>query len=755
MSTPAAAVAASAPEFELEAGPHAPGELLVIGFEAQEEISRPYQVDVTTAVHEDIGLDAPALVGQNAVLTIHLPDGTDRPIHGIVAKVETWEEGGKEPLRRRLRLRVVPALWKLGQVRNNRIFQQKTIPAIVKEVLDAGGVKHEQSLSGTYAARDYVVQYGESDLDFVSRLLEEAGIFFFFAHEPDEDRMVLVDANSGCPAVGGDPFLFREPSEMVVDGEHLDRFSARVEVRPGAVTLRDFNYLTPAVDLTADVESDRDADLEVYEYPGGYADGGAGKALAKVRLQEARAGAEVFAGSGLSRRLAPGSQFDLTEHPVDGMNDTFLLLSVRHRGHQPEVLSSVVEAKDDRKERYRCDFTSIRASVPFRPARRTPRPLIAGPQTAVVVGPSGDEIHTDQHGRIRVQFHWDRLGKKDDKSSCWMRVSQSWAGPGWGALYLPRIGQEVVVEFLDGDPDRPIVTGAVYNGMNPPPIPLPDEKTKSTLRSASSPGSEGANELRFEDLKGSEEVYLHAQKDLRIVVENDKTQKIGANEQLSVDGDRSRDVGGNQSMKVGKDDTTTVGANQSLQVGGNRTTTVVGNHTETVGGDQQVDVGGTHTLTVALASAETIGAAKVLTVGGAYAVNVGAAMNELVGGLKSEEVGGAKVEVVGAKRSETVAGSRTLTVGGDLSETVGGKRTVKIGKDLSVTVGGKLQQSVKDACVIQAKEITMTAEDRFILKVGSATVEVKKSGDVVVKGGKVEVKASGELVLKGSKVSQN
>ena len=756
MAIATATLRANEVEFEFEAGPHQSSELAVIAFNGWEELSRPFFVDVTLVAHAEAQIDARSLVGKDGLLTLQLGDGSARFFHGVVARVAAWQ-AGTGPYRQRLRVHLVPRLWKLGHVHRSRIFQGMTAPDIVRSVLGDGKIQHRFSLEVAYRKRDYCVQYRESDLAFVSRLLEEEGIFYFFEHERSGETLVLGDARSAfAPIPGERKLVYREPSSLLGEAESIRAFTAHHEIRPGAVVVRDFNYLTPALDLTASSNaSGGDTALEVYDYPARYEAGSDGKAVAKLRLEEERVAAETASGSSATRRLGAGHLFDLSEHPVTGLDGEHLVLSVRHRGRQHMVLGPGAIAPEGEQDGYFNDFTCVRSSVPFRPERRTPRPIIAGPQTAIVTGPAGEEIHTDEHGRIKVQFHWDREGKNDDRSSFWIRVAQSWAGPGFGALYLPRIGHEVLVEFVDGDPDRPLVTGSVYNGQNPPPVELPGAKTRSTLRSASSPGGSGSNELRFEDASGSEEVYLHAQKDLTIAVEHDKNQTVGANETLSVGGDRSRFIGGNQSLQVSGDDVSTIGGNQTLDVTGSRTTSVAGNHTETVLGAQSVTVAKTQTVTVALASAETVGAAKALTVGGAYAVTVGAAMNEAIGGVKAEEIGGAKVEVVGAKKSESVAGSRSVSVGKDLSETVGGKRTLKVGADLAISAGGKFAHTAKSAYSLKAKEITLVAEEVFVVKVGSATISVKKNGDIVLKGAKIQVKADGDILMKGSKIEQN
>ena len=749
MSTGTTGLAAGQAEFDLEIGPHGAGELLVLAVELDEELSVPFSAEVTLAVSEGLDVQPESLLGELAVVTTHLGNGEARYLHGVAVQVRTWDEGSGET-RRRIRLRIVPRLWLLGKNRKSRIFQGLTAIQIVEKVLKEGKVELRLALSRTYPNREYCVQYGESDLDFVSRLLEEEGVFYFFEHEPGKHTLVLGDAPSACPDLpGGTALVFREPTRMVASEEAVFAFAERLEVRTAGIALRDYDWTRPALDLTT--ATGQGAALEVYEYPGGYADAAAGKALARIRLEEEQARVVTGTGASRSRRLLPGHVFELEEHPVDGLNRRWLLVSVRHQGKQPEALSGAAGGHEE----YRNDFTCIPADVPFRPARRTPRAVVQGAQTAQVVGPAGEEIHTDEHGRIKVQFHWDREGRRDERSSCWIRVSQAWAGPGWGALYLPRIGQEVVVEFLEGDPDRPLVTGAVYNGANPPPYELPAEKTKSTLRSASSPGSNGSNELRFEDAAGKEEVYLHAQKDLDIAVEHDKTQWVGGNELLRVDKDRTRHVEGNQTLQVGKDDTSTVGGSQSLSVGGNRTTTVGGGHSETVGASQTVAVGGALAVTVGAASVETVALAKALSVGGAYAVTVGGAMNEAVGGLKAEEVGGARSESVGGNRTESVGGSRAVTVGGDLAETVDKGRTLKVAKDYLVNVGGQYAQVAAKKHTLKAKEIVFSADDRFLVKVGSATIELKKNGDIAIKGAKIQVKASGDLVLKASKITEN
>jgi len=747
---------ASQPEFDFEIESQ-PGGLLVLGFQAREALSRLYEVRLQIAAAADADVDVPALIGKKACLTVH-SEAESRFFHGIVARMSLAHGTAGNRYPKRYEVTVVPQLWVLQHSSNCRIFQDQTVPEIAKKLLDEHKLELRLDLTGTHRSRQYCVQYRESDLDFISRLLEEEGIAYRFEHEQDKETVVLVDGNSSYPDLPGDATVTYNPGGALAATEVVAAISRTLELRSGSVALRDFNFLRPAQDLGAAEEVDgQESGLQIYDYPGRYEDAGEGKTLAKVRLQEARTGADTVEGQGEVRRFVAGAQFSLAEHREESFNQRYLLLEVEHEGQQHSLADdgSAESGAEGDQPSYSNRFVAIPSKVPFRPERRTPRPQIHGAQTATVVGASGEEIDTDEHGRVKVQFHWSRADKSHPMTSCWLRVSQAWAGAGWGALFVPRIGHEVVVEFLEGDPDRPIVTGSVYNGANPPPIALPGQKTKSVVRSNSSPGGSGSNELRFEDAAGSEEVYLHAQKDLAIAVENDKTQSVGRDEKLQVGRDRSIAVQGNQSLKVTGNDSTEVGGNQALTVTGNRSATVVGNDSATITGDRTVSVGKTHSLTVGMAATEQVALAKMTMVGAAYEVAVGGAMNEVVGAFKSEQVGGGKSVTVGGDHKETIAGSRSLFVKGEMSEDVTKSRTLKVKKDLHVSVGGKLNEVVKGTYSVKAKELNLVAEETLTIKVGSATITLKKSGDVVIKGAKVEMNASGDLILKAGKISEN
>ena len=469
-----------------------------------------------------------------------------------------------------------------------------------------------------------------------------------------------------------------------------------------------------------------------------------GERYAKVQLDEQRTEFERIDGEGNARGLQVGAlfQFDDLNAPQDTLLATFT---------QYELRNPSFESSDTGDEKI-CEmsFSCINSKRQFRPARITEKPVAAGPETAVVVGAAGEEITTDKYGRVRIQFHWDREGKNDEKSSCWVRVAQMWAGAQWGSIYIPRIGHEVVVQFLEGDPDRPIITGSVYNANNMPPYTLPDNKTQSGIKSRSTKGGTPGNfnELRFEDKKGSEQVYIQAEKNQDNLVKADATLTVGH--------DRTKSIGNDETVTVGNNRTETVGVDESETIGNNQTITVGVNQDVTVGANRTVTVGANETITIGVSKTDTIGANKTVAVGASLVLTVGAAMQVGVLASLAEEVGGGKSVTVAGKSSEIVGSNKSVTAGGNISEDAGGKFSMSAGKDLTAEAGANMTAQAKDNVGIKAgKKAVIEAADQLDLKCGSASIQLKKNGDILIKGNKIKIQGSGDVIIKGSKILEN
>ncbi|HSK38197.1 MAG TPA: type VI secretion system tip protein TssI/VgrG, partial [Arenibaculum sp.] len=478
---------------------------------------------------------------------------------------------------------------------DSRIFQNLAVPDILKQVFgDLGFTDFQDSLTATYEVREYCVQYQETHFAFVSRLMEEEGIFYFFTHEDGKHTLVLADdasAHQDVPGTSTVPYLPLPYSKDWLEDDRIEAFTLEQRVVSGKYQADDFNFETPSTELKALVTGQA-AKYQVYEYPGNYLKKDLGDKAAKLRMEEMEVPARRTEGVGRARGFAAGLKFTLDGHPRADLNVAYVLHRVSHEARRREYVNA---------------FTALPADVPFRPARTTPRPRIVGTQTAIVVGKAGEEIWTDKYGRIKVQFHWDQLGKNDENSSCWIRVTQGWAGKNWGSFFLPRIGQEVIVSFLEGDPDRPIVTGCVYNGEQPVPYELPGEQTKSTVKSNSSKGGGGFNEIRYEDKKDSEEMFVHAQKDMNVVVLNDQTLTIttARTTTISESDDTLTIEKGNRTITVSKgNETHSVKDTRSVTVTAAETHTneddftheVTGDYTLKVGGNITIEAGGSITL---------------------------------------------------------------------------------------------------------------------------------------------------------------
>ncbi|SDH05049.1 type VI secretion system secreted protein VgrG [Pseudomonas benzenivorans] len=560
-------------------------DLQVLEFTGREAISQPFAFELEL-VSERPDLDLESLLHQAAFLAF---SPTGNGIHGLIYRVAQGESG-KRLSRYHVTLR--PQLAYLAHRSNQRIFQHLTVAQIIGQVLEEHGIQanaYQFQLGSIYPEREYCVQYDEPDLHFVQRLCEEEGIHYHFQHSTEGHVLVFGDDQTPFPKLA--PTAYQQDSGLVADRPAIKRFGVRLETRSSRVTRRDYDFEKPKLLLEAEAKSAFAPDLEDYDYPGRFVDRERGKHLSQRALERHRHDFELAEGESDQPLLLSGHFLAFSDHPRQSWNDLWLLSEIHHQGKQPQVLEeSVTSAPSplrgegwgegqagatDYHQGYRNHFTATPWTVPYRPPLEHPKPRILGSQSAVVTGPAGEEIHCDQYGRIKVQFFWDREGQADDTTSCWLRVSSSWAGDRYGAIAIPRIGMEVLVTFLEGDPDQPLVTGCLYHKEHVVPYELPANKTRSVFKTLSSPGAGGYNELRIEDKKGAEQIYIHAERDWDENIEHDQKIRVGherhdtveANSYSEFQAEEHRTTHADCKSEIKANDHLTVGNNQHLKIG--------------------------------------------------------------------------------------------------------------------------------------------------------------------------------------------
>jgi len=674
-----------------------------------EQLGRLFQIEVElTAPDTDINFDD--LIGQNATIRLDVPKSDDpRYFNGFISRfVQTKNESGGAHYHATL----VPWMWFLTRTADCRIFQQMNIPDIIEKVFkDHGFNDFKNSLTGTYSVLDYCVQYRETDFNFVSRLMEHAGIYYYFQHENGKHTLVMCDAiNAHNPYPGFATIEFHPLGQSGSELGDVVDWVVQKEVQTGIYALKDFDFTAPKKDLQVKSNIDRNyaaSSFEIYDYPGDYTQPADGTGYSKVRIEELQANYETVRGQATARGIATGCTFTLDIVTDDLRKDQGREYLVIAADYHIDV-GSLESGGGSEHDNFSCSFSAIATDEVFRSARLSPKPLIQGPQTAMVVGPSGEEIYTDQYGRVKLQFHWDRYGKADENASCWVRVSQLWAGKNWGAMHIPRVGQEVIVEFLEGDPDCPIITGRVYNAASMPPYSLPGEKTKSTNKSNSSKGGGGFNEIRFEDKKGSEQIFVHGEKDEDIRIKNDAKEWIGNDRHLvvvhdqvehvqnnrneTVDADHKESIGKDRHLNVTGKEAVSIGGSKSLSVTGDVIEVFQGNHSEQVTSDyylvaDNIVIEGQTSITIKVGqsfiaidatgiSLGTAGTIDTKDTGGLTMSTDAGATFKSSGDMSLQSQGAANVQSTGAmslkSQAQATVGGPQVSVSGDAMVTIKG-----------------------------------------------------------------------------------
>lgn len=688
--------------------------LLLQGFTAREAISAPYLVSVD-AVSENASIGADELLMQPVTIEVHDQQGTCvRHFHGLVRSFT--RTGRRAEYLTGYRLEVVPRFWFLSLRRDIRIFQDKNVPDIVAEVLGDRNVTFDSRLQKTYPVREYCVQYRESDLNFVSRLLELEGIHYYFEHTDSGHTMVLGDtAGAFDPCPDQETARFAAPGEDDPNGEVVNRFTRSHRMHGGKVTLADFDHVNPSASLRPEVTASNPEAVdfgEFYDYPGLDVTRDGLERYADLRLRALEQGAVVGHGLARCRAFRSGTRFTLEGHEDRASNGEYLITDVTHSGYNGSYTAGDAAEAD-----YHNEFSTVGHPNDFRPPRTTPIPVVQGPQTAEVVGPSGEEIHVDATGRIRIQFHWDRLGQRNETSTCWVRVMTNTAGNRWGMIHIPRIGQEVVVTFLEGNPDRPLVTGAVYNGENEPPYPLPEQGLVQGIKTRTSPDGGGYNELILDDRKNRELIRMHAQRNLQVKVLNTESHHVGKHQLHMIAGARGTLIEGEEQLSLDEpDEEGEVAEEGSWEFPVGDVLVVSSNRYVEIGKAQGVKCQEGHSLLVV----------------------EGDNYSEVETGNHQEIVtdGDHSIEVETGNQSILVDTGDHLTevTSGDIDiKAKGGKITLDASTEIKLKVGGST--------------LTMTTS-KIELKIGSSKVTMNNSG-VMVKGMDIKAKADMGIKLEG------
>jgi type VI secretion system secreted protein VgrG len=727
-----------------------------------EGLSEPYLLELEL-VTDELAADTEQMLGANLELTIER-ESLVRTVRGLIHLVEYI---GVQHDRLQIRVEVVPALHLLGQRIDTRLWQDTSVVDVVTEVLEGGFADYERqlikNLTATYEPREYIVQYHESDLDFVSRLLEAEGITYWFDHDTGDGKevMVLEDSNDNVvdiATIDDSPELHiivdrAEQAEL----ESLQFLDWTRELTSTAVYQRVFDWLTPTQPLEANAPADGETDAddrglrrEVYHHGRFVEPNPEPRTVRKLvhRVQRDK----LARGFGNVTGLTVGRKFTVVEHQRPDMDREYLLRRVVHVADAPEVMMGESGSGPRYQNRFEC--LVFDSNKPFRPPPVTPRPRIYGPQTAIVTGPDGEEIHTDEHGRVKVRFDWDRQHALTDDTSMWIRVAHNWAGPGFGTFFLPRIGMEVLVEFLEGNPDQPLVVGCVYNGDNSISVGVPDNKTQSTIRTRSSPGSDGYNELRFEDAAGSEEIFVHAQKDYNEVVENDHSTTVHANQTNSVDGNHSETVHGEQTLTVDKNRTVTIKGSQAVTILGEAGNSGVSGSKLGITGDYKIDASNTIEIQAPTHIKLTCGGSSITMTPGKIEITAGGAATIVLDANALMQASGAgKLFLDANALMNSSAGSQVLLDGNALTASSGGSSVLLDANVLAASSGGSAVLLDGDATMSGVGKANVSGPTATLAG-GGGTVEASGAG-VSVSGGKVDVAASGVASISGAMVKLN